>query len=193
MKNNIVLRSNQKSNLVAPDFKENENADAEVRRIKIVCETGTKKDGGTFKKVYGLVVMDTYSTKDFENYTALGLQVHKLRIGFQKKAFDKAKNVRSIESLQGGYLYVFEELAHIPTTYKLRYKKDKNGNYILNDKGEKIVKFPEIWLDDYSIIGLEKFRVSQDALDVDAFNAKNQDVIDAEPIDEVSEELEEVK
>lgn len=191
-KNEIMLKNNQQSNIVVPNFDdEASTTDLDVRKIKISVTKGRKKTGETFNKVFGYVIMDTYSKNGY-----VGLQVHKLEMHFKKQAFKGAKNVHSPEDLSSGYLYVDVEGARIPTTYKITDKKDKDGKVIFDEKtGKPVPKFPTIWIEN-GVIGLERFKVSQDALDVANFNAPidaEENIEYNEDTGEVIEDLEDIK
>lgn len=180
--NNIILRGNKQSNITLPDFTNNTNLE-DIRRFKLQVTKGKKKDGSTFNKIYTFVIMDTY-TKDGRY---VGKQVHKLEMHFKKVAFKGSSNVHSPEDLSSGYLYTKVEGARVPTTYRIGVKKDKDGNVILDKKGNPVPKFPEVWIES-DVLGHEAFRVTQDALDVDSFNAP----IETEPDIVVDEETGEV-
>lgn len=174
--NEIMLRGSKQSGIVAPDFTQGTNVE-DLRRFKLNVTKGRKKDGSTFNKVYTFVIMDTY-TKD-NRY--VGKQVHKVEMHFKKTAFKGASNVHSPEDLSSGYLFVRVEGCKVPTVYRIGQKKDKDGNVLKDEKGNIIPKFPEVWIES-DILGLEPFKVTQDALDVDNYNSPIEVAKDEDPI-----------
>ena len=167
---NLVLKGASGMPVTLPDFKNNQEVNGDIRRIKVSTEIVNKK-GGTWKKVYGYVIMETYSKDKY-----VGQMVHKLQCHFRKKAFSKAENIHTPEDIENGLIYFDVNNASIPTVYKVRQAKDKDGNLLFNEDGTPKMKFPEIWFEDDSIIGLQVFKVSQDALEVGSF----QNPIDGE-------------
>ena len=73
-----------------------------------------------------------------------------------------------LKILVSGYLYVKAKGLRLPTVYKLRYERDKEGNILYDANGEAIIKYPEIWVES-DVLGLQEFVTTQDALDVDKY------------------------
>ena len=166
MANEIIL--NKKANeIVLPNFEENTFND-EIRRLKISVRTMTKKDGrSTFKQVKGYVILPTLDhdgNKLFEG-------VRKISVHFRKKAFDNAKNCKSIDDLKSGYLYVKACGLRIPPYYQVTL--DNDGNEV----------YPSIWIDS-DILGFEPKVVAQSNLNVDDYEGDTYDAETGEIIED---------
>lgn len=173
---NIKVRSNERCNVVVPDFKNEIEAKSaiaeEPRRLKITCRRLKKKDGtGTFNAVTGYVNIEVIS----DTGKSEGVQVKGLTVHFKKTAFNSAINVHNAEELKSGYLYIKAKGLQVPSVYKITEKKDDDGNIEYDENGEAKLVYPAIWIRS-DVIGLEEFVTSQTALDVD----KEDDSVDAE-------------
>lgn len=164
IKNNVV--SAEKGNVVLPDFS-GMNLGDEPRRLRIKVTKGKKETGETFNKITGYCILDIYEgVEDEAKYVRTG--VKRISVHFRKVAFKGSANVHSPEDLVSGYLYVKAKGLRLPSVYKLRYEKDKDGNILYDANGEAIIKYPEIWVES-DVLGLQEFVTTQDALDVDKY------------------------
>ena len=180
MANEIILTKSVKSaGLQLPTFKKGESNVSEIalepRRLKISVSTKTNKaTQNKFKAVKGYVKLPCYD----EEGAFIGVKVKKVSVHFKKKAFDKAENVKSIDDLKSGYLWVVAKDLQSPSRWQATIKKDKDGNEMYDANDEAIMEYPTIWISDNGIIGLQEFVASQDALNVD----EESNVVDAEEV-----------
>ena len=189
MANEIILtRSTKSGGIQLPEFKKEDSKSIalEPRRLKIsVRNAKNKTTGNVFKKVTGYVKLEVFDDEG----NSQGVKVKGISVHFKKKAFTKSANVGSPEELKSGYLYVVAKGLQIPPYYKVTIKKDEDGNEMYNDNDEAILVYPKIWIDNDSVLGLEEFVTSQDALNVDE-EANDKKVIDAEYNSETGEVIE---
>lgn len=184
MANDIIkVRSNERCNVIVPDFKKDEAAVTtiadEPRRLKIsVTKKKNKTTGNVFTAVSGYVKLEAF---DLDGKSE-GVKVKKLTVRFRKDAFKGAINVHTVDELKSGYLYVKAKGIQVPPSYRVVEAKDEDGNIIYDDNGEAKLKYPDIWIQS-DVIGLEEFVTSQSALDVD----ESSNVVDATYDEETGE------
>lgn len=154
----------------------NKNIENQYIAMGIKVATKKKSDGkGTFKSVKAYMVLDCYDIDgNYEGENVRWLDVH-----FTKDAFEDSMspNIKSIESLSTGTLYVLASKLQAPTVYRLSYKTDENGVEELDKDGERIVKYPVIWLKG-GICGFIPYVPEQDK-----FNRKPKKHEDAKDVD----------
>lgn len=188
MANEIILtRSTKSGGIQLPEFKKEDSKSIalEPRRLKIsVRNAKNKSTGNVFKKVTGYVKLEVFDEGKSQGVKVKGISVH-----FKKKAFSQAANVGSPEELKSGYLYVVAKALQIPPYYKVTIKKDEDGNEMYDENDEAILQYPQIWIDDNGVLGLEEFVASQEALNVDE-ESSDEKVVDAEIV--VDEETGEI-
>jgi len=135
-------------------------------------------NGNTFKSVKAYMLLDCYNVDgDYEGEFLRWIDVH-----FTRDAFKNTQcEIKAIDDLQSGTLYVLAKNLQAPTTYRPKYEKDKDGNDVLDADGERKIKYPQIWIKG-GIVGFIPYAPSQDK-----FNRKpkkHEDAKDAEVTDE---------
>lgn len=183
MANDIIkVRSNERGNVIVPDFKKEEAAVTiadEPRRLMIsVTKKKNKNTGNIFTAVSGYAKLEVF---DLDGKSE-GIKVKKLTVRFRKEAFKGAINVHTVDELKSGYLYVKAKGIQVPPAYRVVEAKDEDGNTIYDEDGNAKLKYPDIWIQS-DVIGLEEFVTSQTALDVD----DNSNVLDATYDEETGE------
>lgn len=183
MANDIIkVRSNERGNVIVPDFKKEEAAVTiadEPRRLKIsVTKKKNKTTGIIFTAVSGYAKLEVF---DLDGKSE-GIKVKKLTVRFRKEAFKGAINVHTVDELKSGYLYVKAKGIQVPPAYRVVEVKDEDGYTIYDEYGNAKLKYPDIWIQS-DVIGLEEYVTSQTALDVD----DNSNVLDATYDEETGE------
>lgn len=130
--------------------------------------------GNVFKSVKAYMCLDCYSVDgDYEGEFSRWIDVHFTRDAFKNTQCD----IKAIDDLQTGTLYVLSKNLQAPSSYRPEYEKDKDGNEVLDSDGERKIKYPQIWVKG-GIIGFIPYAPSQDK-----FNRKpkkHNEAVDAE-------------
>lgn len=155
----------------------NKSVENQYIAMAIKCKNVKASKGNIFKSVKGYMVLDTYDIEG--NY--LGEFAKWLDVHFTKEAFDNcmASDIKRIDDLSMGTLYVLSKYLQAPSIYRPKYKKDKNNEEVYDENGNQVIEYPQIWVKG-GIVGFIPYTSSQDK-----FNrkAKNQNVQDAEVLD----------
>lgn len=161
----------------------NKSIENQYIAIAIKCKNLKSSKGNVFKSIKGYMVLDTYDIEG--NY--LGNFAKWLDVKFLKVAFktQNLSDITDIDSLQTGTLYVLAKYLQAPNVYRPYYKTDKEGNFILDEEGNQVIAYPEIWIKG-GICGFIPYTPSQDKFNrkVKAQNVQDAEVEDVKTFDE---------
>lgn len=165
MENNIILKDEQKVEIVeSKEVVFNANVGEEPRRLQIKTQIRENQDTkNKFKAVSVLMHLDVYDVDG--NYE--GKKNRWVNLKFTKEAWknlEGTSNVKSVDDLTLGFLYVRAKGIQAPRSYRPSYSKLKDGSIKYDKNGEAEIKYPEVWIKE-GIIGFEQYVSSQDSFD----------------------------
>lgn len=151
----------------------NKNIENQYIAMGIKVSKVKASKGNIFKSVKGYMCLDCYNVDgDYEGEFSRWIDVH-----FTRDAFKNTQcEIKSIDDLQSGTLYVLAKYLQAPSVYKPEYLKDDEGNEVLTTDGERVIKYPQIWVKG-GIVGFIPYAPSQDK-----FNRKPKKHADATDI-----------
>lgn len=153
----------------------NKNINNSYVELKIVCKR-IKTKTNEFNSVKVVMPLDVY---DIDG-TYKGNYNVKVDLRFMRKAFKReGLDVASPEDLTTGSLFVLASKIQAPRDeYRPQYKKDKEGNLILDEDNNPIIEYPTAWVKDMGVLGFIPYIASQDAFTPK--KKKHQEAQDAE-------------
>lgn len=166
----------------------NKSVENQYIAMAIKCKNVKASKGNIFKSVKGYMVLDTYDIEG--NY--LGEFAKWIDVHFTKDAFDgcMASDIKRIDDLSMGTLYVLSKYLQAPSIYRPHYKKDKDNNDVYDENGNQVIEYPQIWIKG-GIVGFIPYTPSQDKFNRKPKhqNVQEAEVLESEDLDKQAEDL----